>query len=380
MNRSIIKNFSVILLLVVLPWNTMAQKRRALETPSTVVYALPKTVLKLDVVAEKTILKRGPFADFAEKYLGLSDIVNQDGLDWKLKSVRLTGVGEVDSEQYHKVTTSVDYEPGLIALTPEGLIRGFNLQKGEEKIQMQKTLAIVDEDIKIEYGKFSIDPILKYREDTIYKVVETDTAFIKVPVLEKQAMEKTLEEKAAEAAHQIFKLRKRRFKILTANFDQLPPDGKAYQVIVDELAKLEKEYMSLFIGKRVSFMKHYQFSYTPKKGEKGGVIFRMSPKSGPVGVDDLSGRPIRVDFKNLNITDELVLLSSVGEQPQKQIYYRIPGMADVTVSNGKDILFSKRMGIAQFGKIANMPAEVLLNENFGIEFYPNLGSIKNISK
>jgi len=380
MNRSIIKNLPLFLLLIALPWNMMAQKRRAMETPSTVVYALPQTVLKIDVVAEKTILRRGPFADYTEKYLGITDMVNSDGVAWKLKSVQLDAVGEVDPEQYHKITTSVNYEPGLIALTPEGLIRGFNLQNTKEEKKTENVFTVSGEDIDIQYGEFSIDPILKYREDTIYKVVETDTAFVKVPVLEKQAITKSLEEKAAEAAHQIFKLRKRRFKILTANFEVLPPDGKAYQIIVDELAKLEQEYLSLFIGKKVSSRKCFQFSYTPKKGEKGGIVFRMSPKSGPVKVDDLAGRPIRVDFKNLNLTNELVLLSSAGEQPQKQIYYRIPGMADVTISNGKGILFSKRMGIAQFGKIASMPAEVLLNENYGIEFYPNLGSIKNISK
>ncbi|MBN2595844.1 MAG: DUF4831 family protein [Marinifilaceae bacterium] len=380
MNRMILRILLGLLVVISCQWYAGAQKRKTLDTPNTVVYALPQTVLKLDVTAEKTILKRGPFAEYAKKYLNISDVVSADGVEWELKSIDVSSHGEVDPEEYHKITTSVDYEPSLISLTPTGLIRGFNLEKKMLLKEEKKLVFITDDKIDIEYGKFSIDPIIKYKEDTIFKVVETDTAFVKVPVLEKQALVKSLEEKAEEAAHQIFKLRKRRFKILTANYEVLPPDGKAYEIIIKELEKLENEYLSLFIGKRVGFIENFQFLFTPKNGENGGVIFRMSPQSGPVGVNDLGGKPIRVDFKNLEITRELAIIPTVGLVPQKQIFYRIPGMADVSISNGKEILFQNRMPIAQFGKIANMPAEVLLNENYSIEFFPDLGSIKNVSK
>nr|WP_320118509.1 DUF4831 family protein [uncultured Marinifilum sp.] len=380
MNKNIFKLLIAFLIVAGTIENAEAQKRKTLDTPSTVIYALPQTVLKVDVIAKKTILKEGPFADYAQKYLGISDIVKANGTSWQLISAELTGKGEVDPQQFHKIVTSVDYEPSLVSLTPEGLIRGFNLKNNRSEDIEREGIVLSKDVVNIEYGKFSIDPIIKYKEDTIYKVVETDTAFVKVPVLEKQALTKSLEEKAEEAAHEIFKLRKRRFKILTANYEVLPPDGKAYQIIVDELAKLENEYLSLFIGKKVSVQKSFQFSYVPKKGENGGVIFRMSPQNGPVDVSDLGGRPIRVDFKNLNTTEELTILPTAGTDPQKQIKYRIPGMADVTISNGKSTLLKKRMPIAQFGKIVSMPAEVLLNENYAVEFYPDLGSIKNVSK
>jgi hypothetical protein len=380
MNKNIFRHLLAFVVVASVVGNTMAQKRRTIETPTTAVYALPQTVLKVDVVAEKTIMKKGPFAEYSQKYLGISDVVKGDAVQWNIKSIAVRGEGEVDPEQFHKVISSVNYEPGLISLTPEGVIRGFNLPAREE-MRIEKMIhKIQDEEVEIEYGKFSIDPILKFREDTTYKVVETDTAFIKVPVLEKQALSKSVEEKAAEAAHQIFKLRKRRFKILTANFEVLPPDGKAYAVIVEELRKLENEYLSLFLGKKVSVKKDYQFSYTPKAGESGGVIFRMSPQMGPVGVNDLGGRPIRVEFKSLGITDELAILPIAGVAPSSQIAYRIPGKADISISNGKKILYKGRMSIAQFGKIGKLPADVLLNENYSIEFHPDLGSIKNVSK
>lgn len=380
MNRMILRILLVSLVVISCQWKVSAQKRRTLEVPSTVVYALPKTVIQVNVMAEKTIMKKGPFADYAQKYLGLSDVVRQNGVEWKLKSVELAAKGEVDPEQFYKVITNVDYEPSLIALTPEGLIRGFNLKEKINQTEEKEIRILANEKVDIEYGQFSIDPMIKYKEDTIYKVVETDTAFVKVPVLEEQALLKSVEEKAEEAAHQIFKLRKRRFKMLTADFEVLPPDGKAYEIILEKLERLEKEYLSLFIGKKVSVYKPYTFWFSPNKNEESAVVFRMSAQAGPVDVSDLAGKPIRIEFDNLNSTSELVMIPTAGLAPQKLINYRIPGRADVTILNGKEILCKNRMSIAQFGKIASMPAEVLVNENYSIEFYPDLGSIKSVNK
>ena len=377
-----LKKVLKIALLVFIVAETMsvyAQKRREIEVPTTVVYALPKTVIHADVIAQKTIMKRGPFAQFAEKYLGISNVILSDDTKWKVQSVSISSGAEVDSKHFYKVISSENYEPSLIALTPEGLIRGFNLPSTRQN--KEEVMFVQDKEINLEmeYGKFSIDPILKFKTDTIFKVVETDTAFLKVPVLEKQAMKKTLEEKAAEAAHQIFKLRKRRFKILTANYEVLPPDGKAYEVLVKELAKLEAEYVAMFVGKKVSITKAYQFTYSPRVGVNNGTLFRMSAK-GPIGANENGGYPVSISFQNLGTTKELVITPVKDVAKDKQIAYRIPGRAEVSVSNGSEEFCKTRMNIAQFGKIAFIPADVLLNENYSVEFYPELGMIKNINK
>jgi hypothetical protein len=54
---------------------------------------------------------------------------------------------------------------------------------------------------------------------------------------------KSLEEKAEEAAAFIYKLRKRRFKLLVGQ-EQPVPDGNALDISIRELDELEKEYLS----------------------------------------------------------------------------------------------------------------------------------------
>jgi len=359
-----------------------AQKRRAdLDVPSTVVYALPQTVLNVDVVAEKKIRKVGPFASFSEKYIGIIPKITSNGVDWNIKSIALTENGEVDPQQFYKLASVENYEPNLIQLSPEGLIEGFNMKASKLEKEIYYSAIKENIEVEIEYGKFSIDPNLLIKKDTVYEVVETDTAFIKVPVLKEQAIAKSPEDKAKEAAHQLFKLRKRRFKILTANYEVLPPDGKAYEVIIRELDKLEKEYLALFIGKEVSVIERGQFAYKPSSNDKGGVLFRISPDKGLVDVSDLKAIPVRVELKNLGLTSELpVLPQDPNLAPNSLIHYRIPGQAEVKIVYGKTVVYKKNHIIAQFGKVMTLPSQVLLHEGYKIEFYPNTGAIKRISK
>ena len=292
----------------------------------------------------------------------------------------LTEDGEVDSKHYYKLTSVENYQPNLIQLSPKGLIEGFNVETSNVENDIAYSSVKENVEIEIEYGKFSIDPNLLIKKDTVYKVVESDTAFIKVPELKEQAIAKSLEDKAKEAAHQLFKLRKRRFKILTSNYEVLPPDGKAYEVIVRELDKLEKEYLSLFLGKEVSVIERGQFSYKPSSNDTGGILFRMSNK-GLVDASDLKAVPVRVEFKNLGLTSELpVLPYDSNLTPNSLIHYRIPGQAEVKVVYGKHIVYKKNHIIAQFGKVMTMPSQILLHEGYEIEFYPKTGAIKRISK
>ncbi len=359
-----------------------AQKRKGdLNVPSTVVYALPQTVLNVDVVAEKKIRKVGPFASFSEKYIGVTPKITSNGVDWNIKSITLTEKGEVDPQHYYKLTSVGNYQPNLIQLSPEGIIEGFNMNSSNVEKEIAYSTIKKEVKVEIEYGKFSIDPNLLITKDTVYKVVETDTAFIKVPELKEQAIAKSLEDKAKEAAHQLFKLRKRRFKILTSNYEVLPPDGKAYEVVVRELDKLEKEYLALFLGKEVSVIERGQFTYKPSVSDKGGVLFRISPDKGLVDVSDLKAVPVRVELKNLGLTSELpVLPQDPNVIPNSLIHYRIPGQAEVKVVYGKNVVYKNNHVIAQFGKVMTMPSQVLLHEGYKIEFYPKTGAIKSISK
>ena len=68
-----------------------AYKADQMTNPNSVAYALPRTVVKVRVVAEKESVRVGPYARFAQKYLGvIAPLADKD--IYTIKSATLCGV------------------------------------------------------------------------------------------------------------------------------------------------------------------------------------------------------------------------------------------------------------------------------------------------
>jgi len=363
--------------LSILVFNVNAQKRKnPSEVNSSVVYVLPKTVLDVEVLAQKTILKRGPFADYADKYLGIKNGVVRDNEKWEIKKMEFSQHAEIDAQNSFELISNENYLPNMISLSKEGFIKGFNIKNDDNETKKINTIYNTLDKVSIDaYGSFSIDKILRFTKDTTFKIIETDTSFVRVPVLETKMSVKSIEDKAVEAAHQIFKLRKRRFKILTANYDILPPDGKSYEIIVRELEKLENQYMSLFVGKTHSQLKKFKFSYTPSPGQNKGVFFKFSRSKGPLLASNSMGEEVKIKFNINNVKSQ----AQKGNL-EKSIFYRIPAQANFVIYMGDEIFLNENITISQFGSIGSYPVDILLNEEFSIEYHPDYGSIKRVYK
>ncbi len=193
-------------------------------TVNSLIYSLPVTVIRVEILAEKTVSKVGPFYRYSQKYLNISDVVLENKEEWKLKSVKLYTVGEPDNNNRFVVTSSGPNIASLLNLTPEGVLAGVNRNKLPEyrsslKCNVEKKMPGI-----------------------------ADVSFDTVPLLEKQLTKTSTAAMAEETANLIYKVRKRRFKILASDYEVLPPDGKSYEVTVQELNKYEKQLVELFTG------------------------------------------------------------------------------------------------------------------------------------
>ena len=168
--------------------------------------------------------------------------------------------------------------------------------------------------------------------------------------------------KAGEAADLIFNLRKRRLEFLTTDVDQ-PLEGNAVHVILDEIYRLENEYLSLFLGKTAvdTISKTYLFTPSGENNEKA-IAFRFSPTKGLLAQNDLSGSPMLVEVEPEPVPDSSEpLLATIGRLAEKQklaqIFYRIPVVSTVKISDGKSEIASRRIPIYQLGPLVKIPAE-----------------------
>jgi hypothetical protein len=192
---------------------------------------------------------------------------------------------------------------------------------------------------------------------------------------------KNQEQKAAEAAETIFNLRNSRFALLTNANDEPLPDGKSFEVMTEELGKMEENYVALFIGKSNKQTYEFSFDFVPgQKTAKGEVFFRFSEDRGVLPKSDLSGRPIVIDvIKSEELAGKQSTLNT-SENPnagKSGLYYRIPGMSEIRIMDGGTQLAGSRAAIAQFGSIAPIP-EDLLDGTYKLEFYPTTGAVKSI--
>lgn len=230
---------SVFILLVSLgfAFNTTAQelkpmKLEHIETGSPAEYLLPSTTVKVKVVVEKEIIKTGPYARFAQKYLGsIAPLTDKE--TYRIKSAVVGAVdgecalcnfrGESDTEVLSHVNNSEDFSRSL----PD-------------------------------------------------RVSLTD---------------RSMENNAREAAMTIFSLRKRRMELITGEAGE-NVFGEGLEAAIAELHRVENEYLSLFFGKQVTKTETKEFEVVPKMGVTNNIVFRFSQTQGVMSADDVSGAPI----------------------------------------------------------------------------------------
>jgi len=324
--------------------------------PSGVIYSLPRTGLSIQVELLEVRTYRGPYFRFAEKYLGIADVPVENYTEWYITGVKANVFQEVDPDQYYLIYSKddpVQYDE-IIKLTNAGLV--FDMNKFYQPAESQ---IMVEPDIEagVLYTDLSVKRNIELSTDTLYKTILTDTSFIRVPVLKQQLISKTIDEKAEEAANFIIKTRKRRFKLMAGQYD-FYPDESALEFGVQRLDEIEKEYLSLFTGKKVELKHSLQFDYIPDPSEvfENVELFEYDKLSGITSTGD--GKVVNLLIKKENTTKHLedYKLKSSHDNLNK-VFYRIPDIAIVEIQDGGKSILKERIPVFQYGTILSLPIQ-----------------------
>ena len=91
-------------------------------------YALPRTVIRIDVVIDKMENYKGPYSDYAMRYLGLKNVVEANSVEYAVSGVHVTTAAEPDPDQYYFIELgekgSREAQAGYISFSRSGLILG----------------------------------------------------------------------------------------------------------------------------------------------------------------------------------------------------------------------------------------------------------------
>jgi hypothetical protein len=323
----------------------------------TVVYNLLRTSLEFTVETTRILTRRGPYYQFAEKYLGISGVPAQDTEQWFISGVSLNSREEADPDRYFVLTAENIHSFSYLRLVREGFI--IPIYRTNHNQFFSGLAAEPDYAEDLNFTDLGVKRIVTQETQSSFRLIQQDTAFVSVPVLRKEVVRKSLEEKAKEAADFIIDLRMNRFKLISGEYDMFP-DGQSMQSVLEEFKRLEEEYLSLFIGKTYKQVRTRMFEYIPSQNEEidRTVLFRFSDSKGILPFGDLSGRPISLEISRENRTAALSSFPEPvkGDEMQGRVFYRVPDFGVVQLIDGRNVIMKNRIPVSQFGKTISIPA------------------------
>jgi hypothetical protein len=324
------------------------------------IYALPQTVLKLEFECEEVSSFPGPYRDYAEKYLGITEVIKQKSSLWQIRHLKVTAHSELDPQHFYSLNV-------LEGALNEGYLDRF-IQKGILMDGSQKVhetlngpeLQATGSPETISYVDLGVYPNYEERSETMYKTLVTDTSFVRVPVQRTVVEQKSFAMKAEEAADFLLELRARRFEMLTGEYE-VYPDGVAMAAAINKLDQLEESYLTLFIGRTVSRMVKRSYFIVPQSGSTPSQyhLDMFSSQLGFVPSELMEGIPLEVQIEPLGKTNRpgtYFSRSSTGKS-YNGLLYRMPDIVELKVNLGSELLSQQRISIFQAGAVVTTPVK-----------------------
>lgn len=321
-------------------WCQTSQKITAgKNTEYGLVYNLPVTALDIYVEAQLVEETPGEFYNYSRRHLGDATAITEGRREANVKSVTIVprGVGNADNRwlaQFKSGTT-----PYMI-LDGEGIPLALNTD--------ETAAASVPE-----------LPISKSAAPS-----PLEGAAARQAVTQDMARSSSTGKRAELAAERIFELREIRSDILSGQSDNPPADGKAMQLVLDNLSAQEAALMAMFTGVRSESTVVEKYTLVPDSTEfSGQILARLSSVDGLLDKDNLAGAPIKVSLEVVERGEMPV--NEKGERktfPKGGVAYGIPGKAKITVEYNGNVVASEVVPMAQFGTTFGLDPALFTNK------------------
>ncbi len=169
--------------------------------------------------------------------------------------------------------------------------------------------------------------------------------------IDKQSMSVlALEDAARDAATTIYALRHHRMELITGEAGE-NVFGEGLKSALDEIARQEQAYLELFLGKRVVTTATSRYEVCPETDKKQYVVARFSASAGLLPENDLSG-----DMVVLQIEPSPVgrIASEADPKERNVITCRVAAPSVCRVLSGGKEFFGKSLPIFEYGRNVNV--------------------------
>lgn len=274
--------------------NFTAAKVGIVEENGVTTLSYPQTTITVNMVIEKQTTVAGPYARFAQKYLG----------------TRAPLTDKVSYAIAESVISATDTAPATDA--PE-------FKEGNEVVSLRGS----------------------------------DEEFPKVLPDRTSSTEISLETAANEAAKTIYQLRKARIDLVLGNVGE-NVYGAGLEAALTEIDRLEQEYLELFLGKQVVTRTVKTISIVPETAKTKYIICRFNEQTGIEAASNLSAQPIVLEFvpSGKIPTNDLTLKSE--RDTRYAVPFRIADNVVCRLSDSRGTLVEVELPIFQYGKVVEI--------------------------
>ena len=347
--------FKLILAVALMALPKMASAQKNADPEGFLTYSLPSTSIVLEVEAVQEKFYVGPYAKYAEKYLGIK-ARQKDETTFQLKEIKMLPLIEADQSRRYSVNVKKgQIDATFLKLASAGLISFSDAKFGDQSVWRFPTEGQGD------FSGMGVSSNLTSQSATLYRSDEGSSAYDKIAVQQDMLVGKTLEQRAAETAEMILKLRKQRLQIVTGDTDATY-SGEAMGAAIAEITRLEEEYMMLFAGYSEFQTQKMRFEVIPDAANEGQmyVAFRLSDTAGLVPAENLSGKPVIMEIVPQTFADTGMTAEEAKNKKEVLAYYRIPAVCTVRLMDGANLLLQSRIPIYQPGRESSLPINVIL--------------------
>ena len=262
------------------------------ETASGVVVSQPRTILAVDVTVERDQTLTGPYARYAQKYLGVRAPL-ADKTTWNITGAQIALLD---------CGTCLDAGAPAPAST-----RIFNHAASDEE----------------------------------FARLQPDKTDMTTPALE---------DAARAAADRIFSLRRHRIELITGEAGE-NVFGEGLKAALAEIDRMEQSYLELFLGKRIVSTETRRYVVYPQADKKQYIVCRFSPAAGLLPDSDLSGDIVLLQIEpSGNTKCDL----EAGPKETSVVACRVADPSTCTVLSGGREYARAVLPVFEFGRTVNV--------------------------
>lgn len=310
-------------------------------TTDGAVFFLPKTAIRVTVLAEKTTFQPGEYAAYAQRYLHLNGVGDEAGVSHRIIAVNQMAVGVADSTKAYSVKFNNKTAATNVALAEDGVLLAINAQGTPQQLPERFVAA--------------------------KKAPQPDPhQFLTEEILAAGSLAKM----AQLTAQEIYDLRENRSLLVKGQADFMPHDGQQMKMMLDQIDLQDRALTSLFSGTSVCDTTEYTFYVYPSGNIDNQMLFRFSRHFGMVDADDLSGEPYTITVTDLNTVPKAIADGKKKKVENISLYYNVPGRLRSIICHGLNIVSQEEMPAAQFGNVELLSGE-LFNKHYGTRLWLN---------